>query len=415
MQVTILENPWIPITPTPKQAEFLLVPDRECLYGGAAGGGKSEALLAGALQYVDVPGYAALLLRRTYSDLSLPGALMDRASDWLTNTPAKWSSVDKTWTFPSGATLTFGYLESEKDKYRYQSSEFQYIGFDELTQFSESQYTYMFSRLRRLKGSRVPIRMRSGSNPGGVGHEWVENRFIKGDKLFIPARLEDNPHLDQEEYLKSLSELDPITRKQLLEGDWSVTPKGDLFNRDWFQIVDDYPRDARLVRHWDLAATRAGKGSDPDYTVGLLLGEKDGVYYVIDVQRMRGTPMEVERRVVQTAHLDGVEVVVSMEEEPGSSGKNTSSYYRRLLAGYTYRAVRPTGSKRTRASPVSSQAEAGNIKIVRGRWNKAFLDELVMFDEGAHDDQVDALSGAFEYLTRGSRPVRLRARSVGRW
>ncbi|HHV27977.1 MAG TPA: phage terminase large subunit, partial [Tissierellia bacterium] len=77
--------------------------------------------------------------------------------------------------------------------------------------------------------------------------------------------------------------------------------------------------------------------------------------------------------------------------------------------------VRPTGSKRVRASPVSSQAEVGNIKIVRGRWNKAFLDELVMFDEGAHDDQVDALSGAFEYLTRGSRPVRLRARSVGRW
>lgn len=414
MQVTILENRWIPIVPTSKQAEFLLVPDRECLYGGAAGGGKSEALLAGALQYVDVPDYAALLLRRTYSDLSLPGALMDRASDWLTNTPAKWSSVDKTWTFPSGATLTFGYLESEKDKYRYQSSEFQYIGFDELTQFSESQYTYMFSRLRRLKRSRVPIRMRSGSNPGGVGHEWVGNRFIKGDKLFIPARLDDNPHLDQEEYMESLSELDPITRKQLLEGDWSATPKGDLFNRDWFQIVDDYPRDARLVRHWDLAATRAGKGSDPDYTVGLLLGEKDGIYYVIDIQRMRGTPMEVERRVEQTAHLDGVDVVVSMEEEPGSSGKNTSSYYRRLLAGYTYKAVRPTGSKRTRASPVSSQAEAGNIKIVRGRWNKAFLEELVMFDEGAHDDQVDALSGAFEYLTRGSRPARLRARSVGR-
>jgi len=415
MQVTILENRWIPIVPTSKQTEFLLIPDRECLYGGAAGGGKSEALLAGALQYVDVPDYAALLLRRTYSDLSLPGALMDRASDWLTNTPAKWSSVDKTWTFPSGATLTFGYLESEKDKYRYQSSEFQYIGFDELTQFSESQYTYMFSRLRRLGRSRVPIRMRSGSNPGGVGHEWVKNRFIKGDKLFIPARLEDNPHLDQEEYLKSLSELDPITRKQLLEGDWSATLKGDLFNRNWFQIVDDYPRDARLVRHWDLAATRAGKGSDPDYTVGLLLGEKDGIYYVIDIQRMRGTPMEVERRVEQTAHLDGVEVVVSMEEEPGSSGKNTSSYYRRLLAGYTFKAVRPTGSKRVRASPVSSQAEVGNIKIVRGRWNKAFLDELVMFDEGAHDDQVDALSGAFEYLTRGSRPVRLRARSVGRW
>jgi len=164
---------YIPHKPTPKQAAFLLLPVREAFYGGAAGGGKSDALLMAALQYVDMPGYSAILFRRTFSDLALPGALLERSTEWLKPTDAKWDDNKKTWHFPSGATLTFGYLEHENDKYRYQSSEFNFIGFDELTQFTESQYRYLFSRLRRLKGSEVPLRMRAASNPGGEGHEWV--------------------------------------------------------------------------------------------------------------------------------------------------------------------------------------------------------------------------------------------------
>ena len=103
-----------------------------------------------ALQYVEVPEYAAILFRQSYADLSLPGALMDRAHGWLFQTDARWGDLKKTWIFPSGATLSFGYLENENDKYRYQSAEFQFVGFDELTQFTESQYTYLHSRLRRL-------------------------------------------------------------------------------------------------------------------------------------------------------------------------------------------------------------------------------------------------------------------------
>ena len=117
----------------------------EALYGGAAGGGKSDALLMAALQYVDVPGYAALLLRRTYADLALPGALMDRAAEWLSGTDAKWNGQEKSWSFPSGATTTFGYMATDADKYRYQSAEFQFIGWDELTQFPSDPYLYMLS------------------------------------------------------------------------------------------------------------------------------------------------------------------------------------------------------------------------------------------------------------------------------
>ena len=117
LQATVIDNPWIPHLPTPRQARFLTIPSREAFYGGAAGGGKSDALLMAALQYVTVPGYSAIIFRKTYADLSLPGALMDRAADWLQG-KAHWSAKTKKWTFPSGATVSFGYMEHEKDKLR---------------------------------------------------------------------------------------------------------------------------------------------------------------------------------------------------------------------------------------------------------------------------------------------------------
>lgn len=260
---------YIPQKPTPRQQLFLDLEDKlEVFYGGAAGGGKSSALLMAALKYVHVPNYAALLLRRSYTDLALPGALMDRAYQWL-NGKAHWSGMEKKWTFPSGATVTFGYLATEVDKFNYQGAEFQYIGFDELSQFTESQYTYLFSRLRRLKDGNVPIRMRSGSNPGGVGALWVKERFIPddftpefaleervwdkegedeetGEKLtryFVPARLDDNPHLDQTQYEFSLRNLDPVTRAQLRRGDWQITLRGDiLYMWDEKQIIVPWSR-----------------------------------------------------------------------------------------------------------------------------------------------------------------------------
>lgn len=251
-----LGHRWAPHKPTPKQREFLDLTCGEALYGGAAGGGKSDALLMAALQYVDQPGYAALLLRRTFADLALPGALMDRADTWLRGTSAHWNSMEHTWTFPSGATLTFGYLETETSKYRYQSAEFQFVGFDELTQFSETQYTYLFSRLRRLTGSEIPIRMRAASNPGGVGHEWVKSRFVStessADRVFVPARLHENPHVDQAAYLDALERLDDVTKAQLLEGNWDVTPAGAYFSHF---SRETSVRDIDPVPNWKTART----------------------------------------------------------------------------------------------------------------------------------------------------------------
>lgn len=399
-------NKYMPHTPTNKQAAFLLLDNREAFYGGAAGGGKSDALLMAALQYVDEPSYAAILFRKTYSDLALPGALIDRAKQWLgpfEKQGVRWVEKEKTWHFPSGATMSFGYLENDNDKYRYQSSEFQFIGFDELTQLLKSVYTYMFSRLRRLKSSPVPLRVRSASNPGNEGHEWVRQRFLvegpdKG-RIFIPASLSDNPYLDAESYREGLDELDLVTKAQLKDGNWDVKRVGAMFDRDWFEIVPHAPAGIRNVRFWDMAATEVKKGKDPDWTAGVKLGEKDGIYYIMHCKRFRKTPADNEAELKISAVLDGKQTSIYMEQEPGSSGLTAIDHYaRNVLRGFHFEGHYATGNKVTRANPVSSAAQQGRVKMVYGKWNSDMLDELEMFPAGRHDDQVDGLSGAFDKL-----------------
>lgn len=412
--------PHSPQQPTAPQAQFLALRCREALYGGAAGGGKSSALLMAALQYADRSGYAAIIFRRTFADLALPGAIMDRAQTWLCGLPGvHWDGNDHRFTFecPTGgtSTLTFGYLDTAKDRFRYQGAEFQYIGWDELTQFPEASYRYLLSRLRRCTGVDIPLRVRAASNPGGEGHEWVRQRFIiegpQSGRAFVPAKLADNPHLDRAEYEKGLQELDPVTRAQLLNGDWDIVQKGPLFDRAWFETIDAAPEGCRWVRYWDLAATEAKAGKDPDWTAGAKIGVKDGVFYVASVVRLRGTPKAVEDTVRATAQADGKLVPVVIEQEPGSSGVNTVDHYQRhVLVGWSVAGDRKTGNKIDLARPLSSAAQAGNVKLVRGPWVGAFLDEVHAFPtEGVHDDQVDAASGAHRFVSEN--PIKLPARA----
>jgi len=178
-------------------------------------------------------------------------------------------------------------------------------------------------------------------------------------------------------------------------------PGGNLFKREWFRIVDDYPRGLLAERRWDLAAS-SGKG---DWTTGLQLGIQDGIAYVIDVRRDRLSPAGGEALVRQTAIMDlqqGLGMRIRMEQEPGASGKYTIDHFRkRVLMGFDFAGHPSTGSKVERARPVRAAAEAGNVLLLRGPWNRVFLDEVAAFPNGAHDDIVDTLSGAFYDLTLG--------------
>ena len=421
----------IPITPTDRQSLALSMDwKREALFGGAAGGGKSYFLLAAALQFVDWPEYRALILRRTFQQLRIAEGLLDLASEWLSHQAVGIDSIGghpTRWRFPSGAMLDFGHCQHLKDRTQYQGGAYHFVGFDELTQFMFEQYRYIaFSRQRRRVDASIPIRVRSTSNPGGEGHDWVRDRFlmhgatigdgspisfVDGSRSFVASKIRDNPHLDADEYEKSLDELHPYEREMLMDGNWDARPPGSLFQREWFHVFDEMPGHVRRrVRFWDLAATEAKKGSDPDWSVGTLYASVfDGPvdFMVEDVERARKPPGPLESWMRQVAETDGPEVVIHIEQEPGSSGKIAARALGRALEGFNVRFDRPTGSKVTRSGPFASASQQGRVGVLRRLWLSEWLRELEMFSgdpNGPHDDQVDSASGAHAVLavTKGT-------------
>ena len=426
------------------QEQFLTYGGFEGGYGGAAGGGKSEALLIDAAYGIEHASYRAILFRRTFDELKK--SLIDRARDFYPHLGGVEHKTDHVWTFPTGAQIGFSHMAELTDYKRFDSAEFQFVGFDELTSFHREQYVFMASRLRSSKGLRS--RLRWATNPGGVGHAWVFARFAPwldtrpeydgpradfgevlyfardeadpdGDgrvvprgtpnalpRTFIRALATDNPDVGAE-YLAQLDILDRVTRAQKKLGDWLVKPgKGLYFQRPWWAILETPPPRAawrKAVRSWDLAAT-----ADGDWTVGTLYAHVPTAprpWVIVDVIRFRGTPHEVRARVLAAAQADnapkdGPEVVSLIPQDPGQAGVDQRDAYAKLLAGFTLRTHRPTGSKVTRASGHSSQVEHEQVALVQGAWNNGWIEEHQDFPtKGVPDDQVDSGADAFNYLT----------------
>ncbi len=468
----IVGNPWIPHWPTPPQQLFLGLHLRsdagpgvfEALYGGAAGGGKSDCLLTAAGQFVRDPTFAALIVRRTFQDLALPGAIMDRALTWWRPRGAHWDGTRHVLTFPSGAKIQFGYMQNPDDHLRYKSAEFQLTAWDELTELGlESQYSFVgHSRVRRGAGCTIPLRTLGATNPGGPGHAWVKARFI-GDpqagiapKLpgrYVPARIRDNPHIDQAAYIAGLLNLHPTVREQMLNGDWRARDPGDYFRAEWFGPlltpgVDTWPSaDCLRVRWWDLAASEQ---PDAARTAGVRMARhRAGVRAIEHARVFRATPGKRDDLIVQTAQSDGFGVVVGLEIEGGSGGPAQFEALSKRLRALGYRVVgaRPrvggpeqtdrekahqmrqpiaTTGKAGRADPVASCLERGyqrrgecantgglwwgldasrpvveqrdGIRLFAGQWTQEYLDEVEGFPGAALCDQVDATSGAWAWL-----------------
>lgn len=327
---------YIPHKPTPQQAAFLELPHREALYGGAAGGGKSDALLMCGLQYVHVPGYSALVLRRTYQDLALPGALMDRSHEWLRNTDASWNGQQKMWRFPSSATLQFGYLDTDQDRFRYQGAEFQTILPDELTQFSELRYTYMLSRLRKPATgplSAVPLRSRGASNPGGIGHDWVKARFVDPghpDRPFVPAKLDDNPHLDRETYREQLGLLDETTRAQLLDGLWIRDSGGLIYPLAPANLIPALPRGLEDGLRYALAVDLGASEKAPS-TAFVVVGwtEIHPTVWVVHSEAQAGMiPSTIAERIMELGEMCGGGEWSAVVVDEGALGKGYAGEFR---------------------------------------------------------------------------------------
>jgi predicted phage terminase large subunit-like protein len=178
--------------------------------------------------------------------------------------------------------------------------------------------------------------------------------------------------------------------------------EGGLFKWEWFSNpVKFAPEGLELVRAWDFASS-IQLTNDPDWTVGLLMGRDPAtdLIYIIDVVRARLSPGQREQRVTSTAIFDGDEVRIRIPQDPGGAGKFEAHHFASLLRGYSVSIEPEHGSKERRADPFASQCEQGMVRLVEGPWNRAFVEELCAFPNGAHDDQVDAGSAAFRALMR---------------
>lgn len=420
------------VRPSPKQAAFLALTNREALFGGAGGGGKSIALLMAALQFIDVPGYNALILRRTLKSLKLPNGLIDWSHRWLGDIPgAHWNGNEFRWTFDTGpdtdpATLTFGYLSHIGSEDKYRSSELHFIGFDELTEFPwEEQYTFMFSRLRKAKNlhgaavdgttlADVPLRVRGATNPGGPGMPWVKARFVAPEtakRPFLASLLSDNPGIDADEYRRSLAELSEVERKRMEEGDWdAVEVKGALWRfRDFEWTQREAPRPVAEVNVRSIGVDPSvSEATEKADECGIVMGSiTNGVVAAELDLSGRMHPDDWAKVVVTAYHEYGCSSVI-VEDNQGKATLHTvlgNAADQLGLPRVRLFTINAKESKEARALPVSQAYRATPRRVLhdlplKGGTLEAQLTSWVP-RRGDSPDRLDALVWLVRHLLFG--------------
>ena len=440
------------------QQQFIDTDAQIAIYGGQAGGGKTWALLAEAARYINVPGYGAVIFRRTSPQITNEGGLWDESMaiyPQLGGIPMH--TLDWVFSTTSGPPTNIGFrhLQYETDKLTWQGSQIAMLGFDELTHFTESQFFYLLSRNRSTCGV-VPY-VRATTNPisaddpigGWVNHLiawWIDQETglaipsrsgivryfirrqgeliwgdtkeeliarygrddVRGDNknqsaqpkslTFIPASLFDNPTLVEKDptYRANLEALPEVDRQRLAEGNWNAKVQAGLFFKvGQLKIVQALPSKLRCCRAWDLAATE-GAG---DWTVGVMLcTDTDGIYYIADIRRGQWECSYRDRVIRQTADLDG-SCKIRIPQDPGAAGKSEAARLVKLLAGHTVKASPISQSKEVRASGFAAQLNGGTVRLLAGDWNSGLIQRLDAFPtKGIPDDEVDALADAFQAL-----------------
>lgn len=430
------------------------------VFGGGRGGSKTFSLLLEAARHVDNPAYEAVIFRRVHPEITKPGGLWPTSQKLYPLYGAEaFQSPTHEWRFPSGSRVTFDHLQLDKDASKWLGQQAPFIGFDQAETFTEYQFWALVAANRSACGVRPYMRLTCNPVPeddevGGWLHQFVgwylgEDGFadpqkagllrwflrgedealhwfdsweeaMEGQKrlglkkeslplsfTFIPALLEDNPILMEADpdYEAKLMMLPRVERERMRWGNWRIrATAGELLDRAWFgNIVEAVPasRGADRVRYWDKAGTEEGKGAQ---TAGVrMLGPVDGIFYIEDIIAGRWSALGRERVIKQAADADGYEVIIRHEQEGGSGGKESAEATTRMLAGWDVSRHLPTGDKVVRSGPFRAQVEAGNVKLIRGDWNEAFLRQCHGFSPKAGlKDQVDAAVGGFNFLARGA-------------
>ena len=269
------------------QTEFLSRPEFEVLFGGAAGPGKTDCLIAGLTRDIENPNYHGLIIRRTFPQLQ---EIIDRCYKLYPELGGVYRATDKRWAFPSGALIDLGHMQHEQDKYNYQGKEYHKIGVDELTQFSETQYTYLFSRLRTTDSGLTP-QILATTNPGGIGHHWVKERFVTIvspgkthvdpktglTRVFIPATVDDNPTLFDNDpgYISRLEALPEVEKMRLRHGQWDVF-EGQVFPELSQRLHGVEPFD--VPPEWERLCIMDWGYAKP-FSVGWYAMDYDGILY----------------------------------------------------------------------------------------------------------------------------------------
>ena len=441
------------------QENFLATSADIAIYGGAAGGGKTYALLLEPLRHMNVDGYTATIFRRNATQITIDGGLLDESMQiyGLLKSAEYKASPKPHWTFNSKARVSFMHIDGDRDLPKWQGSQICYIGFDELCHFSQTQFFYMLSRNRSTCGVKPYVRAtcnpdvdswvakfiawwidqdtgyaipsRSGkirwffrNNEEIVwadsaeelaemmrGNEDFEPEFCKS-VTFIASSVYDNKILliRDPSYLANLHGLGIVEKERLLKGNWKIRPAaGFYFKRSKVgEMLSALPTDVvRWVRAWDLAATIPSENKESACTTGVLMGKrKNGRTVVVDVINVRENGADVRHLIKNTAISDNAlygNVTVRLPQDPGQAGKDQAQSFVRLLGGFHVITMPETGDKITRAEPFSSQWLAGNVDVLTAAWNDEYFRQLENFPVAALKDMVDASANAYAELENG--------------
>lgn len=439
------------------QTMFMATPASICIYGGAAGGGKSFGLLLSPLRYKNVSGFGCTIFRRNFNQIFAQGGLWDESIQIYRGVRGadpkfargQWWFRDKDGNIVS--KVTFAHIERDEDVHKWQGSQICEIGFDELTHFSEKTFFYMLSRNRSTCGvtpfvratcnpdadswvakfiewwidpnTGYPIPERSGKIRWFIRRNetlyWANTRQELWEQFnlqteeerqeprsvtFIASKLSDNQELLRVNpgYLANLKALSVIERERLLNGNWKIKAAArPVFKRTQIgEILDKVPGDViRWVRCWDLAATEKTEDGDPAYTAGVLIGKrKNGRYVIADVINRQMSASDVRKTIKLTAQADRAaykRVRIRLPKDPGQAGKEQAESYVKYLAGFDVKTVAETRAARKPERSYGSPMAAGNFDLVYGPWNEEYLLQLENFPDGKFKDMVDASANGF--------------------